>query len=514
LRPDGAVIWLEKSGRAFFDGKGKMVRMIGMVGDVTERKQAEERLREYEKAVEASEEMIAVVDREYRYLIANRKFLDYRSMTREQVVGRPVAEVLDKEVFESLVKKKFDECFEGKVVRYEMKYTYPELGERDVFVSYFPIEGVEGVDRAACIVQDITERKRTEEALRESEERFRLAAQAGKMFAYEWDAATDVVVRSEEYARILGEDKASETTGEQAMAKVHPDDRERLKAAVAELSPDKPYLQISYRTVRPDRSMIWIERNSRAFFDKQGRMLRIIGMVRDVTERKQAEEALSGVSRRLIEAQEQERTRIARDLHDDVAQQLALLAIELEQVQQNPSGRASEVSKRIDKLRKQTLEIVNAVQTLSHELHSSKLEYLGIVAAMRSFCKEFGEQRKLKIDFKSHDLPTSLPLEISLSLFRVLQEALHNAAKHSGAGHFEVHLWGKSGEIHLMVSDFGAGFDTEAAMKGQGLGITSMRERLTLLNGELSINSQPKRGTTVHARVPLSSASDFIRAAG
>jgi signal transduction histidine kinase len=133
---------------------------------------------------------------------------------------------------------------------------------------------------------------------------------------------------------------------------------------------------------------------------------------------------------------------------------------------------------------------------------------------MRSFCKEFGEQRKLKIDFKSHDLPTSLPLEISLSLFRVLQEALHNAAKHSGAGHFEVHLWGKSGEIHLMVSDFGAGFDTEAAMKGQGLGITSMRERLTLLNGELSINSQPKRGTTVHARVPLSSASDFIRAAG
>jgi signal transduction histidine kinase len=120
----------------------------------------------------------------------------------------------------------------------------------------------------------------------------------------------------------------------------------------------------------------------------------------------------------------------------------------------------------------------------------------------------------LEIDFQSYDLPTSLPNETSLSLFRVLQEALRNATKHSGVKSFEVMLWGSEGEIHLTVSDLGAGFDAGAAMRSTGLGLTSMRERLRLVGGDLSINSQPKRGTTIHARVPISSSSDSARAAG
>jgi PAS domain S-box-containing protein len=112
--------------------------MLGMATDITEHRQAEERLREYEKAVEGSEEIMAVIDREYRYLIANRKFLKLRNMTKEQVVGRLVPEILNKRVFESVIKDKLDECFAGKVVKYEMKYAYPEIGERDLLVSYFP----------------------------------------------------------------------------------------------------------------------------------------------------------------------------------------------------------------------------------------------------------------------------------------------------------------------------------------------------------------------------------------
>ena len=162
----------------------------------------------------------------------------------------------------------------------------------------------------------------------------------------------------------------------------------------------------------------------------------------------------------------------------------------------------------------ETTEITNDVQLLSHELHSSKLEYLGIVGATKNFCKEFSERQKVEIDFQSHDLPTGLPRELSLSLFRVLQEALRNATKHSGVKRFEVRLWGSTAEIHLTVSDLGAGFDTEAAMKGTGLGLTSMQERLRLVGGELSINSQPKGGTTIHARVPFNSISDSARAAG
>ncbi len=165
-------------------------------------------------------------------------------------------------------------------------------------------------------------------------------------------------------------------------------------------------------------------------------------------------------------------------------------------------------------LQKRTSEIATDIQSLSHELHSSKLEYLGIAAAMRGFCREFGEQQKVEIDFQIHDLPSPLSPDISLCFFRVLQEALHNSAKHSGVRHFEVRLWGTSDEIHLTVRDSGVGFDREAAKKSRGLGLISMEERLKLVNGTFSIESQPKRGTTIHARVPLRGPlSDRVRIA-
>ncbi len=220
------------------------------------------------------------------------------------------------------------------------------------------------------------------------------------------------------------------------------------------------------------------------------------------------------MSRKLIEAQEQERTRIARDLHDDIGQRLALLAIELEQLETDLPSSSIGILNRMDELRKQTSEISTDVQTLAHELHSSKLEYLGIAAAMKSFCNEFGEQQKLEIDFTQKDIPRTVPQEISLCLFRVLQEALHNAVKHSGVRHFEVELRGASDAIHLTMRDLGLGFDPEAAMKGRGLGLTSMEERLKLMDGELLIDSKPNQGTTIHARVPLTAARNSARAAG
>src|SRR5215469_5472495 len=173
----------------------------------------------------------------------------------------------------------------------------------------FPIEASiskaesAGKNFFTAVIRDITERIRSEEALRKSEERFRLAAQAGRMFAYEWDAASDLITRSPESAQILGINESVPITGQQVLAKVHPDDLEMLKDAIAALSPEKPYLHISYRIIRPDNTIIWVERSSCAHFDEQGKLLRIIGMVADITERKRTEEALRSSEERLRLAQ-------------------------------------------------------------------------------------------------------------------------------------------------------------------------------------------------------------------
>jgi signal transduction histidine kinase len=226
----------------------------------------------------------------------------------------------------------------------------------------------------------------------------------------------------------------------------------------------------------------------------------ILILAEDITRRKQMEEALSDMSRKLIESQEQERTRIGRELHDDINQRLALLTYKLEQLKDDPSA----IEGRIRTLQQQITEIADDVQALSHELHSSKLEYLGVVGGIRSWCKEFAERQKMEIDFRS-DVSSVLPLAVGLSLFRVLQEALNNAIKHSGVKRIDMQLREDSGEIHLVISDLGRGFDVEAASQSKGLGLTSMRERVRLVNGTISIESKPMGGTTIHVRVPFRS---------
>jgi len=224
-----------------------------------------------------------------------------------------------------------------------------------------------------------------------------------------------------------------------------------------------------------------------------------------------AEQALSGMTRKLIQAQEQERTRIARELHDDIAQRLTMLTLQHEELENNAGD--DSVRTGLKELRKQVLELLTNVHTLSHQLHSSNLERMGLLVAAKSFCAEFCDHEKVEIDFRSEDLPTDVSPEISLCLFRVLQQALHNAAKHSGAKRFEVHLWATLDEIHLAVSDLGNGFDLNAALKGHGLGLTSMMERIKLVDGTLSIESQANRGTTIHARVPFGSGGQAEGAA-
>jgi signal transduction histidine kinase len=205
---------------------------------------------------------------------------------------------------------------------------------------------------------------------------------------------------------------------------------------------------------------------------------------------------------KLIEAQEQERARIGRELHDDINQRLALLAVGLDKW--STSGSSSrDTSDFIVQAKHRVMEIARDVQELSHQLHSSKLEYLGLSAAAKSLCRDVSEKHNIRIDFREGGVLRPFPTEVSVTLFRVLQEALQNAIKHSETARIEVDLHGAPGDIVLKVRDYGRGFAMDADLRTKGLGLISMQERVRLLNGTISIDSKLKSGTTILARIPL-----------
>ena len=223
--------------------------------------------------------------------------------------------------------------------------------------------------------------------------------------------------------------------------------------------------------------------------------------------RRMAEEAMSTVDRKLIEAEERERAWIARELHDDFNQRMALVSVNLEQLDQALSDSEAAVRKHVLRVRQQIWDVASDIQALSHHLHSSKLEYLGIAVAAQSLCRELSEKHALNIDVHCDAVPTRLPQDVAVTLFRVLQEALQNVLKHSRSAQVDVALSGTPDRVELSVRDSGIGFDPKLAMKGTGLGLVSMQERLKLVRGEFAVSSKTNSGTTIRARIPLNNLS-------
>jgi PAS domain S-box-containing protein len=223
----------------------------------------------------------------------------------------------------------------------------------------------------------------------------------------------------------------------------------------------------------------------------------------DISERRKSEEKLAAMRNRLARAQEEERARIARDLHDDAGQRLALLSIDLEQLKQASMKLKSSLTHQLESLVKAASEITSDVHNVSRRLHPSQVELLGLAAAVSNFCKDFAARNSMEIEFVQTELREKPPQDAALCLFRVLQEAIRNVQKHSGTRRALVQLDENSGSLRLRVSDQGAGFDTESADFSQGLGLLSMEERLRSLGGELLIHSRPGGGTCIEAGIPL-----------
>ena len=291
---------------------------------------------------------------------------------------------------------------------------------------------------------------------------------------------------------------------------VHPEDLQRcLRTYTASFDARAPF-EMEYRLRRFDGEYRWIVDYGTPRFEPDGTFCGYIGSAVDITERKSSEESLHTLSGRLIHAQEQERARIARELHDDFSQRLALLGISLGQLWEELPESQTEQRTGVLEILKGTKEMSSDLHSLSHQLHSSKLELVGLVSALSGLCKEMGEKYKVEIHFtKSGTLP-KITKDVELCLFRVTQEALGNVVKHSQAQRAQVDLISNPMGISLRITDTGKGFEPDLSNPDAGIGLVGMRERLRLVGGRLSVKSELLHGTEILAEVP-SAARELTR---
>jgi PAS domain S-box-containing protein len=359
-------------------------------------------------------------------------------------------------------------------------------------------------------VKDITDRKRAEQSLRESEERFRLVADTAPVFI--WMSAKDKLCTffNKGWLDFTGRSMEQEM-GEGWTSGVHPDDLAHCLRTYSRAFDARAEFEMEYRLRRFDGKYRWVSDYGVPRFEADGAFCGYIGSCVDITDRKATEESLEELSGRLIAAQEEERTRIARELHDDFSQRLALLGIGLGRLWEKRPESEEDERILVGELWSRTEEICSDVHRLSHRLHSSKLEHVGLRPTLRGLCEEISEKQGIEVKFTEGGVSSEIPKDVALCLFRVAQEALSNVVKHSQARQARVELCAADGEIRLRIVDSGAGFDPEFRNAVAGIGLVSMQERLRLVGGHLSVQSSPLRGTEILAAVPLSASPNRVK---
>lgn len=306
---------------------------------------------------------------------------------------------------------------------------------------------------------------------------------------------------SREAVKMLGYPIASWYEPNFLASHLHADDLPWVLAAYRKQTRISEHFDLTFRVWASDGRLVWVQNLVSVHAPQEG-VTKLHGYMIDVSERKQAEETLKELGGRLIAAQEEERRRVARELHDDFNQRLAVLSVELEQVKQKIQ-KPLDLRLNIERLQVQAQEIAAEIHRLSYKLHPSKLDHLGLAAAVNSLCTELTQSGRLETEFVQTGFPCSLDNDITLCVFRIAQEALRNCVKHSGAKSARVMLTRTRTAVRLVVSDNGCGFNTKKTSLEKGLGFISMKERLNLLGGELKVNSKPWRGTRIEVSVPL-----------
>ncbi len=508
-RKDGTRIAVSLTISPIRDLQGRIVGASVISRDISEQKRVADALRRSDQRfrlfANAAPMMIWASGADKLCTYFNQRWLDFTGRPLEAELGKGwVADVHPDDLATCLAA--YNEAFDRREV-FSLEYRLRRHdGEyRWVFHQGVPVfepdNSFTGYIGSAI---DVTDSRMAEQALRTNEERLRQAAELAGLGTYRWNVQSGATEWDAKSKAMWGLPPDAAVDYEAFLRGIHPDDRPYVEERLARtMNPagDGVY-EAEYRVIGRDGIQRWVSARGRTTF-VDGRPVTQFGVAMETTARKQAENTLRGISARLIHVQEEERSRIARELHDDINQRLALLAIEMDRLRHNLPDHNGEIASRLGHLLRRTHDISRDIQSISHQLHSSKLEELGMAVGMKSFCEEIAGQLGVEIEFTARHIPPQVPRDITLSLFRVLQESLRNAAKHSGAHRFLVQLSGSRRHIQLIVRDSGVGFDPELAMKNRGLGLTSMRERIGLVHGTLTIKSKPKGGTVVNAQVPL-----------
>ena len=342
--------------------------------------------------------------------------------------------------------------------------------------------------------------KRAQSALLQSEERLSLAASAANLALWVWDIARNEIWVTESGRKFFGWSPSDSVSFENFVEAAHPDDRASFRRAVRRALAGKGDFQIEYRLEMAASDLRWVASRGQVEF-ADGKPTRTRGVTIDVTERREAEEAAHDLSGRLIHAHEEERSRLARELHDDVTQRLAVLAIDASRGERNALTPADGSAMR--ELRQGLVRLSEDVHALSYRLHPSILEDLGLAEALQAECDTFSRAESIAVEVEIGNVPEELPHPVALCLFRVAQEALRNVARHAEASSARISIWHQDHQVHLSVTDDGKGFDPKRQRSRPSLGLASMRQRVELLGGELNVESATDHGTKVRAWVPL-----------
>lgn len=381
-------------------------------------------------------------------------------------------------------------------------------------------------DQGVCtgllgLFSDISERRRVEVSLRASEAQIKEAQRLAKVGSWERDLTTGRVHWSEEMLGIFGRTDGSPSNFEEVLTYIHPADRKKMAEFEKKIRSAEGTVEFEYRMIRADGERRFVRATMEVIRDDQGTPVRITGAAQDITEQVESEAllmdrnarlqesecSLRQLSEQLIGAQEDERRRIARDLHDDLSQQMAYLGISLSKIKRDIPASMERVRGELSKAQNRLMKLSTGLQNIAHKLHPGLLERLGLVAALKSHFKDFRAVTSMPIVFQS-DCQEPVASDVALCVYRIAQESLRNAANHSCAGKVRVNLSTSGNVLLLTISDDGIGFDVQEALRRGGLGLRSMSERARIVHGNIEVKSQPGSGTTVAVTIELRRSND------